>query len=97
MSNTLYDALFAPHTDVDRAFLQSDDATELTFAGFVRRAAQLAHVLAGAGITPGDRVLVQAPKVSDTIALYAACVQAGAVYLPLNTACLLYTSPSPRD
>ena len=86
MSNTLYDALFAPHTDVDRAFLQSDDATELTFAGFVRRAAQLAHVLAGAGITPGDRVLVQAPKVSDTIALYAACVQAGAVYLPLNTA-----------
>ncbi len=86
MSNTLYAALFAPHADVDRAFLQSDDATELSFAGFVRRAAQLAHVLAAAGITPGDRVLVQAPKVSDTIALYAACVQAGAVYLPLNTA-----------
>lgn len=86
MSNTLYDALIAPHADVDRSFLQCDDATEQTFSEFVRRAAQLAHVLVAAGVTPGDRVFVQAPKVSDTIALYAACVQAGAVYLPLNTA-----------
>ena len=50
------------------------------------RVGQLAHMLADAGVKPGDRVVVQAPKLLDTIALYAAAVQAGAVYLPLNTA-----------
>ena len=86
MTNTLYDALIAPHAPSDRPFMEIDDGTILSYADFVRRAAQLAHVLVGAGVTPGDRVVVQAPKVADAIALYAACVQAGAVYLPLNTA-----------
>ncbi|MCC1494321.1 malonyl-CoA synthase [Cognatishimia sp. F0-27] len=86
MTNTLYDALIAPHADNEAVFLECDDSTRLTYARFVRRAAQLAHVLTEAGVSPGDRVLVQAPKLSDTIALYAATLQAGAVYLPLNTA-----------
>jgi malonyl-CoA/methylmalonyl-CoA synthetase len=86
VTNTLYDALIAPHAHNDAAFLQTDQGDTLTFSGFVKRSAQLANVLVDAGVTPGDRVVVQAPKLSDTIALYAACVQAGAVYLPLNTA-----------
>ncbi|AXI44790.1 malonyl-CoA synthase [Sulfitobacter sp. SK012] len=86
MKNTLYDALIAPHADVDQLFLVDDDGQDLTFAGFVRRTSQLAHVLVAAGVSPGDRVFVQAPKVIDTLGLYAATVQAGAVYLPLNTA-----------
>ncbi len=86
MTNTLYDALIAPHAQSERPFLDCDDGTTLTYAAFVRRVAQLAHVLADAGVTPGDRVVVQAPKAADAIALYGAAVQAGAVYLPLNTA-----------
>ena len=86
MTNTLYDALIAPHDTLDRPFLECDDGTTLTYARFARRTAQLANVLVGAGVTPGDRVFVQAPKVADAIALYAATVQAGAVYLPVNTA-----------
>ncbi|MEP5153000.1 AMP-binding protein [Planktotalea sp.] len=86
MTNTLYDALFARHADNPSVFLQLDDGTEITYADFVKRVAQLAHVLTDAGVKPGDRVVVQAPKVADTIALYGAAVQAGAVYLPLNTA-----------
>lgn len=86
MTNTLYDALIAPHAQSECAFLECDDGSTLTYAGFVRRVAQLAHVLATAGVVPGDRVFVQAPKVSDTIALYGAAVQVGAVYLPVNTA-----------
>ena len=86
MTNTLYDALIAPHAKNDSPFLIADDASVLTYVGFVARAAQIAHVLAEAGVTPGARVVVQAPKLTDTIALYAASLQVGAVYLPLNTA-----------
>lgn len=86
MTNILYDALIAPHANTERSFLDCDDGSQITYAGFVKRVAQLAHVLVGAGVIPGDRILVQAPKVADTIALYGAAVQSGAVYLPLNTA-----------
>ena len=86
MTNTLYDALIAPHAENDAIFLTLDDGTDISYKSFVSRVAQIAHVLTDAGIKPGDRVVVQAPKLMDTIALYGACVQAGAVYLPLNTA-----------
>ena len=86
MTNTLYDALVAPHAGNGATFLTFDDGGSLTYAGFVKRVAQLAHALKDNGVRPGDRVVVQAPKVLDTIALYCAAVQAGAVYLPLNTA-----------
>lgn len=86
MTNILYDALIAPHATSQRPFLHCDDGTALTYAEFVKRVAQLAQVLVDAGVLPGDRVFVQAPKVSDAIALYGAAVQAGAVYLPVNTA-----------
>ena len=67
-------------------FLIRDDGIVLSFDDVIKRAAQLAHVLTGVGVSPGDRIVVQAGKFSDTIALYAASVQTGAVYLPLNTA-----------
>ena len=86
MINTLYDALIAPHTGSDTPFMDLDDGTTWTFAQFVVRVAQLAHVLRTNGVTPGDRVVVQTPKTADAIALYGAAVQAGAIYLPLNTA-----------
>ncbi|SFR52238.1 malonate--CoA ligase [Litoreibacter janthinus] len=86
MTNTLYDALIAPHASNNGPFLECDDGTTLSYAGFVRRVAQLANVLKDAGVAPGDRIVVQAPKLADTIALYGAAVQSGAVYLPLNTA-----------
>lgn len=86
MTNILYDALIAPHAKSDATFLTLDDGRTLSFADFTCRVAQLAHVLQDAGVSAGDRVLVQAPKLLDTIALYGAAVQTGAVYLPLNTA-----------
>ncbi len=86
MTNTLYDALFAPHAANDATFLTLDDGCTITYADFVRRAAQMAHVLRQAGVAPGDRIVVQTTKVSSAVALYAGAVQAGAVYLPLNTA-----------
>ncbi|MEM7471693.1 MAG: malonyl-CoA synthase [Pseudomonadota bacterium] len=86
MTNTLYDALVAPHAANSAVFLTLDDGSHVSYSSFVKRVAQLANVLTGAGVAPGDRVVVQAAKMMDTIALYGAAIQAGAVYLPLNTA-----------
>ena len=86
MTNTLYDALFAPHANNDAVFLACDDGSQISYARFVGRVGQLAHVVTQAGVKPGDRIVVQAGKTADTIGLYGAAVQAGAVYLPLNTA-----------
>ncbi|WP_299625168.1 malonyl-CoA synthase [uncultured Tateyamaria sp.] len=86
MTNTLYDALVAKHAGNDTLFLDCDDGTQMSYGAFAKRAGQIAHVLRDAGVRPGDRVVVQAPKLADTIALFVATVQAGGVYLPLNTA-----------
>jgi malonyl-CoA/methylmalonyl-CoA synthetase len=85
MSNPLYDALFEPHKNNEACFLITDEGEQLSFRQFVGMAAQIAHVLRDAGVKPGDRIAVQAPKRVETLALYAASVQTGAVYLPLNT------------
>ncbi|WP_170439458.1 malonate--CoA ligase [Ruegeria arenilitoris] len=86
MTNTLYDSLFAHHVGNEAPFLLLDDGKVVSYDAFLKRAAQIAHVLQNSGVSPGDRIVVQAPKLADTIALYAASVQTGAVYLPLNTA-----------
>jgi malonyl-CoA/methylmalonyl-CoA synthetase len=52
----------------------------------LQQAAQYAHVLTNFGLTPGDRVAVQIEKSPQSLAIYAACVQAGLIFLPLNTA-----------
>jgi malonyl-CoA/methylmalonyl-CoA synthetase len=48
--------------------------------------ARYAHALAALGVEPGDRVAVQMEKSPATIFIYLACLRAGAVFLPLNTA-----------
>ena len=47
---------------------------------------RLASLLAARGVGAGDRVVVQAPKCPELVMLYLACLQAGAVFTPLNTA-----------
>ena len=86
MTNPLYDALFGIHAGRDTPFLHLPDGAILTHRAFLDQAAQFAHVLAHAGLTPGDRLAAQIHKSPEALALYAACAQAGIVFLPLNTA-----------
>ena len=86
MSNTLYDALFAPHLASDRSYLVKPDGAVLTYEDFLKMAARYAHSVKEAGVGLGDRIAVQIAKSPEALALYAASVQAGAVFLPLNTA-----------
>jgi len=86
MSNHLYDALFAPHEGSANPFLYLEDGRTLSYGTFLERCGQFAHALATLGIEPGDRVAVQVAKSAEALVLYAACIRAGAVFLPLNTA-----------
>jgi malonyl-CoA/methylmalonyl-CoA synthetase len=47
---------------------------------------RIANLLVRLGCRPGDRVAVQTDKVWQVVPLYLACLRAGLVYLPLNTA-----------
>lgn len=86
MANVLYDSLVAPHAGNEACFLSQPAGPDISYADFVAMTAQMAHALVANGVAPGDRVVVQAPKCAEMVALYAATVQCGAVFLPLNTA-----------
>ncbi|NNL72476.1 MAG: malonyl-CoA synthase [Silicimonas sp.] len=85
MANPLFDRLFGKHQGAATPFLRLQDGSVMSHADFLIRAARLAHVLADAGLRPGDRLAAQVAKSPEALALYAACVQAGVIYLPLNT------------
>ena len=57
------------------SYAQLEDTTA-RYAGFIR----------ALGVVPGDRVCVQVEKSPEALCLYLACLQSGAVYLPLNSA-----------
>lgn len=86
MTNPLYDTLFGQHRGKTTAFLEMADGTVMTHSAYLTLAAQYAHVFAQLGVKPGDRIAVQIEKSPQALAVYAACVQAGIVFLPLNTA-----------
>ena len=57
----------------------------ITGAALLERAGQMAAELLAQGVEPGDRVAVQVEKSHENVALFLGALQAGAVYLPLNT------------
>ena len=85
MPNPLYDSLFAPHIGKETPFLLLEDADDLTHGAFLRVAGRYAHALVAMGLAPGDRLAVRVEKSPEALAVFAACVMAGVVFLPLNT------------
>ena len=86
MSNPLFDSLFGLHAGKTTPFLKLSDGGVITHDAFLGLSAQIAHVLAQHDLAPGDRVAVQVAKSPEALALYAACVRSGLVFIPLNTA-----------
>ncbi|MBT8460682.1 MAG: malonyl-CoA synthase [Litoreibacter sp.] len=84
--NPLADALVAPLSGRADAVLIRPDGSTLSGDALYRLSGQIANVLVGAGLQPGDRVAIQAEKSVEALALYLACLRAGALFLPLNTA-----------
>ena len=83
-TNTLYDAVFGVHSQSTKTFLYTEQG-EVSYADFTRLTNKLAQALCHAGLQANKRVAVQAKKSVMQLALYAATIKAGGVYLPLNT------------
>lgn len=86
MANPLYDSLFGQHLESEAVFLHLPEEQSLTYGDFLRLVAQYAGAFTDIGLVTGDRVAVQIEKSPQALAVYTACVQAGLVFLPLNTA-----------
>ncbi|MDB2407893.1 malonyl-CoA synthase [Jannaschia sp.] len=86
MPNPLFDALLAPHAQRADPFLHLPGGETLSYPDFLVLSARMANALVAAGLAPGDRLAAQVNKSPEALALYAACLRAGIVFLPLNTA-----------
>jgi malonyl-CoA/methylmalonyl-CoA synthetase len=87
MNANLY-ALFAARFPQDRSalFLEADNGERYRYVDLERETARLASYLTGLGVARGERVAVQVEKSPQALFLYLACLRAGLVYLPLNSA-----------
>lgn len=86
MTNVLFDALFGKYENADTTFIKTLDGNNISHKGFLAITARLANALTSLGVSKGDRIAVQVEKSVEAICIYAACTQAGLVFLPLNTA-----------
>ena len=82
----LFDRFEALATGENRAFVVTPAGRTITYAEANATSARLANTLVALGVAIGDRVAVQVEKSPEAILLYLACLRAGAVFLPLNTA-----------
>ena len=85
MSNHLFDAIRAAARP-DAVFIETTDGRTWTYGDMLAQSGRFASALDTLGVRPGDRVAVQVEKSPEALMLYLACVRAGAIYLPLNTA-----------
>lgn len=70
----------------DGAALLLPGGGEVNYGALADQSAAFAQLLNSAGVSVGDRVLVQTGKSPEAVAFYLGCLRAGAVYVPINTA-----------
>jgi len=84
MNNPLYDNLFGVHSENDDPFLYLLDGRIITYRQFLVASRRIANSLVEKSLKPGDCVAIQVEKSPEMLNIYAACAQAGLVFLPLN-------------
>ncbi len=86
MANPLFDVMFAPLFGRSSSLLILQNGQQITGDAFFALTCRLANALQQVGVRPGDRIAAQVAKSPDALALYAASIAVGAVFLPLNPA-----------
>jgi malonyl-CoA/methylmalonyl-CoA synthetase len=87
MTDNLYGRFrqrFLPH--LTRPFLEAEDGRLYTYAALEQTSGRYARRLQALGLRPGDRLVAQIDKSPGAVFLYLACLRAGIIYVPLNTA-----------
>ena len=86
-SSNLFAALRAAFPkDLDATAIETDDGQFYTWRDLDRGSAMLANFLQGLDLPAGARIAAQVDKSVEALMLYLACLRAGYVFLPLNTA-----------
>src|SRR5262245_38609619 len=87
MSHNLYAHIErAAPADPGSTLLITDDGAKLSWRDLREQTTRLAALLRGLDLQRADRVAVQVEKSPASLFLYLACLRAGMVYVPLNTA-----------
>ena len=86
MAAYLYDLISRRASSPQKIFIETAEGRKISYGDLHAGSARVANLLHARGVEPGDRVAVQVEKSADAVMLYLACLRAGAVFLPLNTA-----------
>jgi len=81
---TLFQERFPQNADA--VFLDGVDGRQLPYSEIPYLSGRMHSLLLQCGVRKGDRVVVQVEKSIEAVLLYLACLRAGAIYIPLNTA-----------
>lgn len=85
--NNLFSALRAAFpADLTAVAVETDDGLRYSWQDLERATAMVANLLQSLDLPEGSRVAVQVEKSVEAMVLYLACLRAGCVFLPLNTA-----------
>ena len=86
-SNNLFSALRAAFpADLTAVAVETDEGLRYSWQDLDRATAMMANLLQSLDLPEGSRVAVQVEKSVEAMVLYLACLRAGCVFLPLNTA-----------
>lgn len=87
MTGNLYHLLASRFPrDSSQTAMEVPGGTTLTYRDLDELSSAYTGVLKHADVQPGDRVAVRLHKSPEAVALYLACLRAGAIYLPMNPA-----------
>ena len=86
MTNHLFELIRSRLPAIDKMLMETPDGRAVTYGAALEASGRIADLLVETGVKPGDRVAAQVEKSPEAILLYLACIRAGAVFLPLNTA-----------
>ena len=81
--NFINDKIFSKFELAKKRFIKSQNEN-ITFQNFFSIANKISNLLLSLGLKSGDRVLAQVEKSPFSLALYAATIRSGCVYIPLN-------------
>jgi malonyl-CoA/methylmalonyl-CoA synthetase len=87
MNDNFFSLVQAAHgSHPDRVIIETEDGSQYRGHDLLAGSGRYAVLLAQLGAGRGDRVVVQAEKSVQSLFFYLACLRAGVIYVPLNTA-----------
>ena len=83
-NNLLYDKFIKPQINNKDPFLIYKDGSSISYQDFFSLSKKISQYLLVQEVNKGDRILIQLEKSIYGLALYAACIMTGTIYVPLN-------------